>query len=633
MRVKYYGRAESPTGDAIASATVKIYLAGTSTPATAYTTVASTTPVSQVTTDQYGYYTFYINAFDYDQSQLFDLVLNKLGSATTYTFYNIQSDNIIPGTYDIDENTVVSGHVYIPKGVVLNISNGIVLTFSVMPEIGLYTVFTGDGTVQFPNGCRVYIDWWGDDLTTVVANIATANATVVISDTVAVAANIVVPSNICLLFEPPGKLDIETGYTVTIGELSCTTLYQIFDGAGTVVFGAGAVKEVYPEWWGTDAAAITSAAASLSKGVVKLLATTYTVDAEITLGANVTLKGSGKSATKLDKGFSGDVLTFASGSCLEDLEIDGNGGTCTGRGVVVSAGYGQHIDNCNIHDMESYCVEYPTQDVGSQSYIINSTLSRTALGIAIKYPSTADTQAIPRSIINCQANGGTLVDFAAANNYWFIGNRTNELTFSSGDGQEGFVIGNRIGNLSTVTIRGHEIHVVGNSFASAVVLDTTALSCIFHSNIVPSWAITDNGSGNSVQARQLAYTPTWNQASGIQPDLGNGTITGVWSRDGGKISVEMRLVTGSTTTYGNSSAGYQFSLPKAASSDIDIFSGVAYIYDASDEHWTAYRCAVGSGGTVVTINEMDASGGLARLDNPIIWDTGDIIEIKIEYWV
>ena len=257
MRIKFYGRAESPAGDSIASATVKIYLAGTSTPATAYTSVSSIDAVSQVTTDEYGYYTFYINAFDYDQGQLFDLVLNRLGYATTYTFYNIQSDNIIPGTYSITEDTLVAGHVYIPKGVVLNISNGITLTFSVMPEIGLYTVFTGDGTVVFPNGCRVYIDWWGDDLATAVANIGAADATVVISDTVAVAENIVVPSNICLLFEPPGKLDIEAGYTVTIGKLSCLSIYQIFDGLGSIVLSSGSVLEVYPEWWGAVGDGVT----------------------------------------------------------------------------------------------------------------------------------------------------------------------------------------------------------------------------------------------------------------------------------------------------------------------------------------------------------------------------------------
>ena len=275
MRIKFYGRANKPNGDSLASATVKIYLAGTTTPATVYTSVTSVSGVSQVTTDEYGYYTFYVSAFAYDQSQLFDLVLNKLGSSTTYTFYNIQSDNIIPGTYDIDENTSVLGHVSIPKGVVFNISNGIVLTFAVMPEIGLYSVFTGTGTVAFPNGCRVYIDWWNDNLATVVANIDTADATVVISDTVAIAENISVPSNICLMFEPPGKLDIEFGHTVTISKLYCNTLYQIFDGLGTISFGVGEIKEVYPEWWGFSPSAsaannttyFNAAVASMPAGV------------------------------------------------------------------------------------------------------------------------------------------------------------------------------------------------------------------------------------------------------------------------------------------------------------------------------------------------------------------------------
>jgi len=277
MRIKFYGRAESPYGDSISSATVKIYLAGTSTPATAYTSVSSTDAVSQVTTDEYGYYTFYIDAFDYDQSQRFDLVVTKLGSSTEYTFYNIQSDNIIPGTYNITQSILVAGHVTIPKGVTLNISNGISLVFSVMPEIGLYQVFTGAGTVEFPAGCRVYIDWWGDDIGTAVDNIGIIETTLVVTDVVAVAENINIPSNIDLLFDPPGKLDIETGYTVTIGKMSNLQLYQIFDGLGSVSFSSGAVKAVYPEWFGAigdastdDSTAIQSAFNSITSGEVSL---------------------------------------------------------------------------------------------------------------------------------------------------------------------------------------------------------------------------------------------------------------------------------------------------------------------------------------------------------------------------
>lgn len=340
MRVKYYGRAESPTGDAIASATVKIYLAGTSTPATAYTSTTSTTPVSQVTTDTYGYYTFYINAFDYDQSQLFDLVLNKLGSATTYTFYNIQSDNIIPGTYDIDENTVVSGHVYIPKGVVLNISNGITLTFSVMPEIGLYTVFTGDGKVAFPNGCRVYIDWWGDDLATVVANIDTADATIVISDTVAVAENVSVPSNVCLMFEPPGKLEVANTYTVTIASLYCPTVYQIFDGAGTISLTGMASEKVRPEYWGEVTNNVITALAAGTEVVLGY--NTYTIDTPISVPIYKRLVGIGYRSNIVASSVTGAAISL----------VGGHGRTEVGKlRISGTADTGLHINNAQMLDI------------------------------------------------------------------------------------------------------------------------------------------------------------------------------------------------------------------------------------------------------------------------------------------
>lgn len=298
MRVKYYGRAESLSGDAIASATVDVYLSGTTTPANIYSSVESKTAVNTTTTDEYGYYTFYVSLFDYDQNQSFDLVLTKFNTPTTHKFYNIHSDTIVLGTYNITSNTSVLGHIYIPKGVIFNVSNGITLSFSVMPEIGLYTVFTGGGRVVFPNGCRVYIDWWGDDLAAAVSNIGTDDATVVISNTVVVAENISIPSNICLMFEHPGKLDVESGYTVTINSMACTTLYKIFTGYGTIAFGAGTIKEVYPEWWGDNTTPGTTDMTmplqrSLTTGkTVKLSRTKYAFT-NLDIGSNERIVGEG----------------------------------------------------------------------------------------------------------------------------------------------------------------------------------------------------------------------------------------------------------------------------------------------------------------------------------------------------
>ena len=68
-----------------------------------------------------------------------------------------------------------------------------------------------------------------------------------------------------------GSFTVASGKTLTIDVPFSAGLYQVFSGAGSVVFGAGLVTEVYPQWWGAvgvgvrdDTAAIQAAAQSLT---------------------------------------------------------------------------------------------------------------------------------------------------------------------------------------------------------------------------------------------------------------------------------------------------------------------------------------------------------------------------------
>lgn len=82
-----------------------------------------------------------------------------------------------------------------------------------------------------------------------------------------------------------GAYVIAAGVTLTINGPFRAPLKQVFSGAGAVAFGAGAVNEVYPQWWGAkadgstdDSAAIAGAlAAVVTGGTVKSPAGTYVV--------------------------------------------------------------------------------------------------------------------------------------------------------------------------------------------------------------------------------------------------------------------------------------------------------------------------------------------------------------------
>lgn len=74
-------RETSTTAIPVSSATVTVYLAGTSTLATCYANTTTSTALtgSQTTTNSYGYFEFYVDGKDYKLSQKFKIVITKTG--------------------------------------------------------------------------------------------------------------------------------------------------------------------------------------------------------------------------------------------------------------------------------------------------------------------------------------------------------------------------------------------------------------------------------------------------------------------------------------------------------------------------------------------------------------------------
>jgi hypothetical protein len=105
--------------------------------------------------------------------------------------------------------------------------------------------------------------------------------------------NLAIPANIALKVERGATLAIATTKTLTINGPLEAGLYQIFTCAGTgkVAFAFGAVKEVYPQWWGakgdnsTDCTAAFQAAITAAGpcgGAVRVIDGTYKLTASLT---------------------------------------------------------------------------------------------------------------------------------------------------------------------------------------------------------------------------------------------------------------------------------------------------------------------------------------------------------------
>ena len=82
------GVARDGNGKIISSATVSIYLAGTTTAASIYTASSGGVAVNSVTSGTDGVFTAFFDDTDYYQSQLFKLVMSKTGY-TSVTYDNV----------------------------------------------------------------------------------------------------------------------------------------------------------------------------------------------------------------------------------------------------------------------------------------------------------------------------------------------------------------------------------------------------------------------------------------------------------------------------------------------------------------------------------------------------------------
>lgn len=139
-------------------------------------------------------------------------------------------------------------------------------------------------------------------------------------------------------------------------------------------------------------------------------------------------------------------------------------------------------------------------------------------------------------------------------------------------------------------------------------------------------------SGNVLtQYKESTYTPTFTADSGTAPAIGNGTLTGAYTRVGRLIQAEIKIVVGSTTTMGSGGV-LQFGLPVAASSSAGA-TGTAYI-DDTGTGWTIGFPTLRTSTQVDISLAVPGTIGTTRVTNaaPMTWATGDSMVISFVYF-
>lgn len=344
--------------------------------------------------------------------------------------------------------------------------------------------------------------------------------------------------------------------------------YSMVDGASVNVKDFGAVGDGVAD----DTSAIQTAMDS-SVLSVYFPPGTYNITSTLTQADNQLLFGlGGQRATTIKKVANCDMLTMGDKGKLSNLNFDGNGGSYTGKGVSITTGNSQILEDIRISNTEGVAL-YFGDEIGSGVNIRNLTAdtSDPTTVAAIRFGASA-TSSFPKFIDGLWLSGG-LIDLTAQYagrdaciNNFFIRNILTSGPSATGTGRVYFSNGRVSSVTDTTTLSGADLAFSNVAFSGPVTLSNAQgiklSSCYFGTGI------TEDSStcfGNLFTVRDITYTPTWTQSSGTQPSLGDGTLTGYYSRSGNIVTVMLRFVAGSTTTYGNSGTGYLFSLPfKAA---------------------------------------------------------------------
>jgi hypothetical protein len=135
---------------------------------------------------------------------------------------------------------------------------------------------------------------------------------------------------------------------------------------------------------------------------------------------------------------------------------------------------------------------------------------------------------------------------------------------------------------------------------------------------------------NQIGAVSETYTPTWS-SSGVQPAIGNGTLSARYFRLQKLLFIEMFWQAGTTTTFGT--GAYAFSLPSGitARAGLNGFMsrGISRVYDASTGVIYYGHSAFVSGSTTVIYGYYN-NGNLGQT-NPMAFANLDEIYMLFQY--
>ncbi|HCT6924668.1 TPA: hypothetical protein OT661_005123 [Pseudomonas aeruginosa] len=408
------------------------------------------------------------------------------------------------------------------------------------------------------------------------------------------------------------------------------------DTVGYEVKTLGALKVVVVTNYGAtgngttdDTAAIqASIAAAGPYSDVVFPSGTYLITSTLTsLTGQRWLGRGGQRGTTIKKGANIDMVVVGTLSTILDINLEGVGATYTGKGFRIVSGFSQTITRCRAVNMGGNPMWFDVDAGGGanvtcfEGYPVDPDAYA---GIQI----AGDTGAHPRFFRGIwlsganfalgpgAGNGGSLSEFYIRT---FVFDPTSTL----------FHISNGRCSTPSTTIRGFDHSIDGVAFPGPLTLDSAQ-----GINFGPSCGINNNfaevnSQYNAVYIQRRTYTPTWVQSTAT-PSIGNGTLTGNFVRSGHMCHLQLELIAGSTTTFGDSASAYRFSLPFPAHLSFNQRGFPVRIFDTSAGADFTGWVSIPAGSTEFTISFGAQS---VRASSPMTWANGDTLQCSFSYMV
>ena len=352
-------------------------------------------------------------------------------------------------------------------------------------------------------------------------------------------------------------------------------------------------------------------------------------------------KISGEGWVRIKKNANGALFT----STGDDVELNGIGfdgnatGGFTGNNIVMS-GENPRLINCGSRDTASR----PLLATGNHVQVLGtcdiySTTDATSSGydIEIGVSGTATLYHVITGLKTSQAAGG--FKFTDTGSPLVADCQFGKLTVVSGTSPAGVNGGSFKGNriLGDISCGLSNSEFAANAFgAITITLESGTSGHRFgtSNNFQSGCTLVDNSTESTfIDTRETTnktYTPTWTGAVS-NPAIGNGTLTGRYYLIGKLCFATIKLVCGSTTTYG--SGAWSFSLPSTPAT-FGVQVGSARVLDSGTALFPGVAVTIGDGTAKVQATVGTAStDATANIDSgrPMTWAQNDELYLTITY--